>query len=68
MKDSDLIEKIKSVDGEELKRGLIEELEAQEKMSRDYSAIWWNAFRSCLAGALWRIGVEVPGGPAIRVP
>jgi hypothetical protein len=61
LKDEDLIEAIKKVDGELFKRAIIDELNYQRELLKDaHDSKWWNAFRSCLQDALKRAKLESP--------
>lgn len=61
LRDNDLIKGIKGANAEKLREDLIAELESQrEGMNIMGSAVWWNAFRSCLANVLRRQGINIP--------
>ena len=55
MKDSDLIERIRKADPEELKKGLVEELNIEREVrAPDLGAMRWNCYRCSLNSALNR--------------
>jgi hypothetical protein len=61
MEDEDLIEGIKSADGEKIKESLIAELELQIRSAKiSHDSKFLNSLRNCLRSILERAGVQLP--------